>query len=530
MKWHAVSTILLLHCSPGSAKEPAMVPDQERSPGSSGMVAGLFLQPLRSRRGWVVYVVAMALVAPVYFTIGQGLVWQTNQDVGASDQLANIWLARDAAGDWYPHRSSYIQPLWPWVSGWVSHADDNTYFRNGKRLNLWFGFAMMVVLFVVGAAALAPVPGYVLGLLGGMGALLQRAHYFHPEPLLYGFFAAAGLLMVLTFFRNSWWFYAGWGICLGLAYLAKASVGPLLVVYIGATAVLALARCGLLPRWLTGQSDAGEWGFSRHVVGTLVGILLAVSVIAPNLAFKYRVHDDPLFSPAKYWMWCDDWDTEAYPLYERLWTAQSRAGFPPGELPTAGNYLRKHGWAHAAKRLANGLHVMGERFLVPTRKVPTALFWQMQGGVSDRAEPPKVWRYTLPARGLYLILLTAMVAFLWIDRGYRDGLPLFRNPGALAATAFVVALTLGYWLAFGWYAVIGKGERFSLMLYLPLLMALLTAGWSLARSGGRRAVLAYAATLSLVLIHAVVQIARILFVPQFGRSLAVLDLWPLYRA
>jgi hypothetical protein len=307
-------------------------------------------------------------------------------------------------------------------------------------------------------------------------------------------------------------------------------VGLLLMVYLGATAVLLLARWGFLPRWLSGPGDAGEWRLGRHAVGTLLGVLLAGAVMAPNLFFKYRVHDDAFFSPAKYWMWCDDWDTEAYPLYERLWSAQSRAAFAPGELPTAGNYLRKHGGLHALQRLGSGLHVVGERFLVPTRQVPTALFWMTQRGDPRREEPSKVWRYTLPARGLYLILLTAMVAFLWIDRCRRGGLPLFRQPGALAATAFMVALLLGYWLAFGWYALIGKGERFSLMLYLPLLVALVAAGWSLARGGDRRALVIYAATLSLVLVHALVQTVRILLLPQFGRSLAVLDLWPLYRA
>ncbi len=490
----------------------------------------LFLQPLRGRRGWLVYLAAVALLAPAYFTIGDALARQINQDVGASDQLANIWLARDAAGDWYPHRSSYIQPLWPWLSGWVAHADDNVYFFQGKRLNLALGFGLMLVLFVVGASALAPVPGYVLGLLGGMGVLLQRAHYFHPEPLLYGLFAASFVLMAVTFFRNRWFFYAGWGICFGLAYLAKASVSLLLMAYLGATVVLVLARSGLLPGWLSARGNLGTWTFGRHAAGTLLGVLLAGAVMAPNLVFKYGVHDDPFFSPAKYWMWCDDWDTEAYPLYERLWSAQSRAGFPPGELPTAGNYLRKHGWLHAAQRLGSGLHVIGERFLVPTRKVPTALFWMTQKGDPRRDEPSSVWRYTLPARGLYLILLTAMVGFLWFDRSRRGGLPLFRHPGALAATAFIVAALLSYWLAFGWYAVIGKGERFSLMLYLPLLIALLAAGWSLARSGDRRAVVVYAATVSLVLVHAILQIVLILNLPQFGRALAMLDFWPLYRA
>ena len=161
------------------------------------LISLLFLYPLRGARGWTLYLCAAVLALSAYFWLGEALVTQTNLDVTTSDQLANIALARQSADDWFPHRSSYIQPLWPWVSAFVLEQDDNDYFLRGRKLNLVIGAAVTLLIFIAGAAFVAPVPGYTMGLVAGFAVFLQRAHYFHPEPLVYFFFALCVLLMVL---------------------------------------------------------------------------------------------------------------------------------------------------------------------------------------------------------------------------------------------------------------------------------------------------------------------------------------------
>ena len=485
------------------------------------LISLLFLYPLRGARGWTLYLCAAVLALSAYFWLGEALVTRTNLDVTTSDQLANIALARQSADDWFPHRSSYIQPLWPWVSAFVLEQDDNDYFLRGRKLNLAIGAAVTLLIFIAGAAFVAPVPGYTMGLVAGFAVFLQRAHYFHPEPLLYFFFALCVLLMVLSLRGNRWWFYAGWGLSFGLAYLAKASISPLVAVYAGATIVLLLARAGILPNKMVASSGADSWSLGRHLAGTVAALLLAAAIIAPNAIFKQRVHGDPFFSPTKYWMWCDDWDTEAYPLYERIWSSASRAAFPPGELPTMRNYLRKHGAAHALLRLGEGMSYMGERFLLPARKTVPAIFVLTQKGSEERGEPDRIWRFVMPARGLYLAVLAAVAGFLLVDRYRREGAPLWRTPSGLAACAFVVAMLLVYWLAFGWYAAIGKGERFSLMLYVPVLAAVVTAGWLLSRDSTRRLPrLVFSGGICVVLAHAIIQILRLLLHPQFSKALS----------
>ena len=464
------------------------------------------------------YLALLALLGVVYFHLGSVLIAETNLDPETVDQRANLDLAAASAGDWYPHRSSYVQPLWPWLSRVVMDENPGIYFTRGRWLNLSLGYAMTVLLAVLAARWMAPVPGLIVAWLTGIGVMLQRSHFFHPEPLLYFFFAATVVFMALTLWRARWAWYAGWGVCFGLAYLAKASTGPLLAVYAGATAVLLAARAGWCPRWLVAPGRDGGWSFGRHAAGSLLALSCAVAVMAPGAVYKYRVHGDAFFSPAKYWMWCDDWDTEAVPLTPLVQTAEQRASFAPGELPSAANYLRRHGLAHARERLARGLGEMTWRFLVPVNKVNRALRWDPLKGDPDKAEPAYFWRYLLPARGLYLVWLAALVSVLLAARWRTNGPPVFRSAPALAWTAFASAMLLVYLLAFGWYGpIIGwRGERFTLMLYLPLLVGLLWSCGALARTVRRKPwQYVHAAALVLVLLHALVQTTLLLARPDF---------------
>jgi hypothetical protein len=247
-------------------------------------------------------------------------------------------------------------------------------------------------------------------------------------------------------------------------------------------------------------------------------MLCAGAVMAPGAIYKYRVHGDAFFSPTKYWMWCDDWDTEAVPLTPLIQTAEQRAAFAPGELPSAGSYVRRHGWAHARERLTRGVSEMTWRFLVPVNKVNRALRWSMLQGDMAKAEPEFFWRYLLPARGLYLVWLAGLAVVLLAMRRWMNGPPVFRSASSLATLSFAVATVLVYLLAFGWYGpIIGwRGERFTLMLYLPLLIGLLWSSYALARTAsGTPWKYAYAAALTVVLLHALVQTALLVAQPRF---------------
>jgi len=309
-------------------------------------------------------------------------------------------------------------------------------------------------------------------------------------------------------------------VCFGSAYLAKASTGPLLGVYAGATAVMLVAHAGWCPRWLVSRGGDGGWSFGRHAAGFLLAVVIASAIVAPNAVFKHRVHGDAFHQLPNYWMWCDDFDTEAVPISPRLETAEGRASFAPGELPSAANYIRRHGWAHAGERFREGMAFMTERFVVPVRQANRALAGDLQSGREDRGEAAQVWRYTLPARGLYLCWMAGLAAVLLGWRTWREGPPFFRSATGLAVTALVTATVLLYLAASGWYAVIGRGERFTLVLYLPLLLFASWGSWSLARASKERWVrVFYASSVAVVLGHALLQTVWLLRHPWFGAAL-----------
>ena len=169
-----------------------------------GWLVALFLRPLHGKAGWTLYLALLALLGMVYFHLGSGLIAGTNRDLETVDQRANLDLAYAASADWYPHRSSYVQPLWPWLSRVVMAEDMGEYFTRGRWLNLTLGYVLTVVVAVLAARWMAPVPGLVVGWLTGIGVMLQRAHFFHPEPLLYGLFGATLVFMALTLWRSRW--------------------------------------------------------------------------------------------------------------------------------------------------------------------------------------------------------------------------------------------------------------------------------------------------------------------------------------
>jgi hypothetical protein len=489
----------------------------------------LFFRPLRGTRGWTIYLLLLASFGVLYFFVASLLVGKTNLDVEAADQRSNIELAYASKADWFPHRSSYIQPLWPWLSRVVMDEDLGTFFTRGRWLNLSLGYAMTVLLAVLTAWWMAPVPGFIVAMLTGVGIMLQRAHFFQPEPLLYVLFLATVVFMALSLWRSRWIYYLGWGLFFGLASLTKGSMAPLLGLYAGATAVLLSIRAGWWPRWLVAPGAKEGWSLSRHAVGTAAALAIIAILMAPGAVYKDRVHGDPLYSPFKYYMWVEDYENGVISVTPRIETEAGRASFAPGELPTAANYIRKHGWTHARERLTKGFSEMSWRFLVPVNKVNRAL---RCGTFKDavekgtRAAGPGsseyYWRYLLGARGLYLAWLGVLAFVLLLVRLRSDGPPLFHSAWAPATLAFAVAMVLGYMLAFGWYGpIVGwRGERFTLTLYLPLLIGFLWSGHLLAReTKGMVWKYAYAIGMAVILPHALVQTALLIAHPHFEPGL-----------
>ncbi len=409
---------------------------------------------IRHERGrvvaWAIRLAIVGVVLGAWFHLGTLLIHTTNHDRRSSDQLANMDSAEAARADWYPFRTNAVSNgLWPWLAAKVWTPEPSDFFVRGKWLNLALTGFLLGVAALIASRHLALLPWALLLLLAALGSLLPRAVYFQPETLSYLFFTAAFFTGLTLLSRNPWWLFVLFGLLLGIAYLAKPSVDPLILCWVGA----GIFRGGLalLPKRDGAASARVEWDPRRHLAGLFVVAATFLLVTGPRLAYSNATFGDPFFNMPKYWMWHDDYGKESVPFLVQHGHKDKIAALPPEQVPSAANYFRTHTPEQAWQRLSEGTSGKLTRFLAPAK-----------GGYPKKNKP---WRYLLAHRGLYPVTLaTGLVFFLLLalGAGVRP------SAGLVSGIVFGLGAFTIYTLAYGWYEPIGRGDRFMMALYLPL--------------------------------------------------------------
>src|SRR4029077_15272944 len=108
-----------------------------------------------------------------------------------------------------------------------------------------------------------------------------------------------------------------------------------------------------------------------------VGLGLMALIVLPLGRYSKEAYGTAYFSYPKFWMWMDDFRTEAYPFAATNWSRTHLEKLGPGDLPSAAWYFRRHTPRDAATRLWNGTREVVARFFFPERKlVWHAFFWR----------------------------------------------------------------------------------------------------------------------------------------------------------
>jgi hypothetical protein len=404
---------------------------------------------------WQALAVTLPFTLLVHLLMAAVTINRSNLDWHPSDQMAEVWLSRAARKDPVPLRTDGIRhPLWSWTVSKL-HADDElVFFQRGKWLNTTFCMVFLAVLGVGVARWLDPLATANLLLLTSLGVLLVRGVYFQPEPLYYVFFLLASLLAVCVLRKAKAWHFAALGVACGLAFLAKPSFEPFLLAF-GATFAF---RAGL-----SLFCDRKNWPPLKNSLLLATGLVLMALIVLPLGRYSKEAYGKVFFGYPKFWMWMDDFRTEAYPFAATNWSRAHLEKLGPGDLPSAAWYFRRHTVRDAATRLWNGTREVVARFFYPEQKlVWHAFFWR-----PDKAR----WRQPLAHRGVYLLALAALcVVLLWPVR--QTVLRRLLEPGNLAAATFVLMVAMLYTLLYGWYLPIGKGDRFMGGLWIPAVFLL----------------------------------------------------------
>ena len=429
-------------------------------------------------RSWAWFGGFLVVFVWVYFFLGTQLIHQTNQDRLNWDQQHNIvmslrGLEREqqpigpgesvTAALWrsFPHYTDgVVNPLWPWVASRFATEDHEAFFLRGKEFNLVLSAVFLVALGLITARAFSIPSAISILLASGFAAMLPRATYFQPETLYYLFFFLAWVCAMSLMRRNSLWMYGVLGFLLGLAYLAKTSIQPFLLVFFGVTLLRCViewwqARRAPEERSIALMLEDEAWSLPNHFIGLAVLAMTFLGAAGPRLSYANDAFGSPFHSYPGYWMWMDDFGQGA-DFMQRYPNAEALEKLPAAEKPSAMNYLRHHTWKETSDRMWNGVTKKWGEFFAPRE-------WRKSG------------RELLPFRGWLLVaffgMFGVMAAMRWwvARRGERWGRP--GSPQSarwmllFAAGVFVVSLA-----AFGFFEPIGKGDRFMLALYLPLVV------------------------------------------------------------
>jgi hypothetical protein len=489
---------------------------------------------VKSSPAWVVHTrdlmlgLVLILFAGLYFYIGTHLVGQTNPNRQKHDQQNNIELAKVAASHMKPDREigaakslwrmfphytdGVVNPLWPWVAARVYDPalGDQEFYTRGKWLNLFIGAGFCLLLGIVASRYFSLGATVNLLLLVGFGAMLPRAPYFQPEPLYYIFFFLSWLCCLALLRKNSIWRYCLLGVLAGIAYLAKTSVMPLLAAFVAVSSYRFLF--GAVPAIIRKAYNrpASEWCWQTHIVGVFFLAVFFLMTAGPRLSFANERFGAPFHSYPSYWMWMDDFES-SYSFMEKHKDKPSLRRIPPTEVPSAQNYFKSHSGQQAGDRLSEGFWWVTESFFTPKR-------------ASVKNDTPQPWRQLLVDRGLYLASLLGIVVLFAIWHLFhrpRAELAVQKlQPEWSSAALFVIGTTLLYALSYGWYLPIGKGDRFMLSLFAPLVFSLILAAEGLknrfqARDGSRVPVFAYHGAHALLSLFLLLRIGRLLANPDF---------------
>jgi len=478
-------------------------------------------------RGLVLGVV-LVLFAGVYFYIGTHLIGQTNPNRAKHDQQNNIELAKVAASHMKPDRQigfaaslwrifphytdGVVNPLWPWAAARVYDPDgkDQDFFIRGKWLNLFISAGFCLLLAGIASRYFSLGATVNLLLLVGFGALLPRSPYFQPEPLYYIFFFLSWLTCLALLRKNSIWLYCLLGVLAGIAYLAKTSIQPLLLAFVAVSSYRFLF--GAVPAIIRKSYNrpASQWCWQTHIIGIFFLAAAFLLTVGPRLSFANERFGAPFHSYPSYWMWLDDFDT-GYEFMEDHTSKTELRRIPSDEVPSASNYFRSHSGEQASDRLAEGFWWVTKNFLDPVR-------------ASERDGDPQPWRHLLADRGLYLAALLGIVVALAIWhclRRPRAELAVQKlQPEWSSAALFVIGTTMLYALSYGWYLPIGKGDRFMLALFAPLVFSLILAGEGLvdrfrARGGSSLPITVYKLAQLALTVAILARLGQLLARPEF---------------
>ncbi len=251
----------------------------------------------------------------------------------------------------FPHYTDgVVDPLFPWLMmGFASQSPDEL-FESGKWLNFVLTGALLIVLGLAAARAFSFSGAAAIVLMGGFGVILERSAYFSPDALYY-------LLVVLTWLcalslirKNVLWLYGVFGILMGLSYLTKPLIWPIVAGFV----IVSLVRSvWIVMRTRKSLGDDLIWSPSNQLVGFAMMISAFLLITGPRLSFAETQFGNPFHSYQNYFVWMDT-PAEAARFQVEYPGKAELSLLAPNEKPGPLRFIQERGFKALAERSLDG--------------------------------------------------------------------------------------------------------------------------------------------------------------------------------
>lgn len=384
----------------------------------------------------------LALVFALVYCVGAHFhIHRVNTEIVKADQGAYIAYARQMSLTRYAVPGGRNQmPAFPFLISAVDRhgISVDELFLRAKYLNVALSLSVLVGIFFLLRRTLPEFEACGLTCITGFTVYVYRAGYAQAELLFYGLFFLSFMLALWLLRTPRWGVATLCGFVMGIAYLTKASVLPLLAALVFWGLVACVAKSGAV----------GRARLRTIAAAVLVGLVFLLTVSPYLHTSKQRFGRWFYNVNTTIYMWADSWD-EVKQVMSGSGDREHWPDVPEHLLPSPERYFREHSLGEIASRVASGFWTSELRHLV-----------QQPFGY-----------------GKYLIFYS-LVALVVVIRRREQVVRICIADGRWIQTGFALSVVLGYLVAYAFYSPIVRGPRLVLALYLPTMFSIF---WLLSR-------------------------------------------------
>lgn len=389
-----------------------------------------------ARKSAVAGLVCLFLTLYLYGAIQQ--LSLVNTKMGASDQGAYMTYAKRLRENNYNYAGDRNRmPLYPFLQSlhYRSGMPDEQFFSQGKYVNVIISFLALGGVYLIIRGSFSGIHTLTFLLVTAFTVFVFKAGFFQAEILYYFETFLIFVLLLRLFDKPSYYLAVLVGILFGLAHLTKASIIPLLILFVlfaGAKSLVYVYR-----KLRSGSiKNVVDFSNRRQLLTVPLVVLFFLVTIFPYIRTSKRIFGQYFYNVnSTFYIWYDSWEEAK----QGTRAHGDRVGWPempPEEIPSLSKYLRDHTGKQIVDRFWNGI------------KTLRTTIWETYG----------YGKYVV----FFVGLLTIVAIWQWRQVKHLVAERPFQ-------TGFVTAYLVCYILLIAWYTPIGGANRLILALFLPLL-------------------------------------------------------------